>query len=57
MSGSFKSTTGTLTATVSAVAGTGKITLSLTAESSLTQTTLRAKWQLHHDGYGVITAL
>lgn len=50
-------TAGTLTATVTGVAGTGKITLSLTAVSSLTQTTLRARWQLHHDGYATITAL
>lgn len=48
---------GTLTCAASAVAGTNKITLSLTAVSSLTQTTLRAKWQLHHDGYASITAL
>lgn len=52
-----RATAGTLTAAVSGVAGTGKITLSLTAVSSLTQTTLRAKWQLHHDGYATITAL
>ena len=48
---------GTLTAVTTAVAGTNKITLSLTAVSSLTQTVLRAKWQLHHDGYATITAL
>lgn len=48
---------GTLTATTTAVAGTNKITLSINAVSSLTQTTLRAKWQLHHDGYATITAL
>lgn len=48
---------GTLTNTVTAVAGTNKITLSLNAVSSLTQTTLRVKWQIAHDGNGTITAL
>lgn len=48
---------GTLTVTVTAATGTNKITLSLNAVSSLTQTTLRAKWQLQHDGYATITAL
>ena len=49
--------TGTLTCTTTLVAGTNKITLSLNAVSSLTQTTLRAKWQMQHDGYATITAL
>ena len=48
---------GTLAVTPSAVAGTNKITLSLNAVSSLTQTTLRVKWQLAHDGNATITAL
>lgn len=48
---------GTLTCTTTLVAGTNKITLSLNAVSSLTQTTLRAKWQMQHDGYATITAL
>ena len=48
---------GTLTVTVTAATGTNKITISLNAVSSLTQTTLRAKWQLQHDGYATITAL
>jgi hypothetical protein len=48
---------GTLTASVTGVAGTGKITLSITAVSSLTQTVLRAKVKLEHDGNATITAL
>lgn len=48
---------GTLAVTPTAVAGTNKITLSLTAVSSLTQTTLRVKWQLAHDGNATIAAL
>ena len=48
---------GTLAVTPSAVAGTNKITLSLNAVSSLTQTTLRVRWQLAHDGNATITAL
>ena len=48
---------GTLTCTATLVAGTNKITLSLNAVSSLTQTTLRVKWQMLHDGYATITAL
>lgn len=48
---------GTLTCTTTLVAGTNKITISLNAISSLTQTTLRAKWQMQHDGYATITAL
>jgi hypothetical protein len=48
---------GTLTCTPTLVAGTNKITISLNAVSSLTQTTLRVKWQLSHDGNATITAL
>ena len=48
---------GTLTCTPTLVAGTNKITLSLNAVSSLTQTTLRVRWQLIHDGNATITAL
>jgi hypothetical protein len=48
---------GTLTCAPTLVAGTNKITLSLNAVSSLTQTTLRVKWQLIHDGNATITAL
>lgn len=48
---------GTLTCTTTLVAGTNKITISLNAVSSLTQTTLRVKWQMQHDGYATITAL
>jgi hypothetical protein len=48
---------GTLACTPTLVAGTNKITLSLNAVSSLTQTTLRVKWQLAHDGNATITAL
>ena len=47
----------TLTASVSWVAGTGKITLSINATSGLTQTVLRAKVKLEHDGNATITAL
>lgn len=49
--------TGTLTCTATMAAGTNKITVNLNAVSSLTQTTLRVKWQMHHDGYATITAL
>jgi hypothetical protein len=48
---------GTLTCTTTLVAGANKITISLNAVSSLTQTTLRAVWSLQHDGYATITAL
>ena len=48
---------GTLTCAATLVNGTNKVTLSLNAVSSLTQTTLRARWRLEHDGYATITAL
>lgn len=48
---------GTLTVTPTLATGTNKVTFSLNAVSSLTQTTLRVKWQLHHDGNATITAL
>lgn len=48
---------GTLTCTPTMVAGTNKVTASLNAVSSLTQTTLRVRWQLVHDGNATITAL
>ena len=48
---------GTVTCTPTLAAGTNKVTLSLNAVSSLTQTTLRVKWQLAHDGNATITAL
>ena len=47
---------GTLTCTPTLVSGTNKVTLSLNAVSSLTQTTLRVRWQLVHDGNATITA-
>lgn len=48
---------GTLTVTPTLATGTNKVTFSLNAVSSLTQTTLRVKWQLMHDGNAAITAL
>ena len=48
---------GTLTCTPTLAAGTNKVTASLNAVSSLTQTTLRVRWQLVHDGNATITAL
>ena len=48
---------GTLTCTPTLAAGTNKVTLSLNAVSSLTQTTLRVRWQLAHDANATITAL
>ena len=48
---------GTLTCTPTLAAGTNKVTFSLNVVSSLTQTTLRVRWQLVHDGNATITAL